>query len=96
MGIEVSDEVLSTFVPIVVYWVFSGIYEVLTYCMEGSRLHPKSEEEKNIASRGQVLKGVLLQQLIQVIVVFSILKVLHAARRLYNIYTCSFSFDIRT
>ena len=75
MTMELSDEVLSTFVPIVVYWVFSGIYGLLGY-MENCRLHPKSEEdEKNIASKGQVLKGVLLQQLVQVIVVFSILKV---------------------
>lgn len=75
MAIELSNEVLSTFVPIVIYWVLSGIYELLAYYMEGSRLHPKSEEnEKNIPSRGQVLKSVLLQQLGQIIVVFSILK----------------------
>lgn len=75
MAIELSDDVLSTFVPIVVYWVFSGIYGLLGY-MEGSRLHTKIEEdEKNIASKRQVLKGVLLQQLVQVIVVFSLLKV---------------------
>lgn len=76
MAIELSDDVLSTFVPIIVYWVFSGMYGLLGY-MESSRLHTKSEEdEKNIASKGQVLKGVLLQQLVQVIVVFSLLKLI--------------------
>ncbi|XP_020263797.1 sphinganine C4-monooxygenase 1-like [Asparagus officinalis] len=73
---HLSDEVLSTFVPIVVYWVFSGIYGLLSY-NESWRLHTKSEEEeKNIASKGQVLRGVLLQQLVQVVVVFSILKLI--------------------
>lgn len=26
MAIKLSDEVLSMFVPVIVYWVFSGIY----------------------------------------------------------------------
>ncbi|XP_008784878.1 sphinganine C4-monooxygenase 2-like [Phoenix dactylifera] len=74
MAFELSDEVLGTFVPIVVYWVFSGIYGLLGY-LENYRLHPKgAEEEKNLASKGAVLKGVLLQQAVQIAVVFLMLK----------------------
>jgi len=68
MGISISDELLGTFAPIVVYWVYSGIYGLLGY-FENYRLHSKKDEdEKNLVSKGTVVKGVLLQQLVQAIV----------------------------
>ncbi|XP_041014686.1 sphinganine C4-monooxygenase 1-like [Juglans microcarpa x Juglans regia] len=68
MGISISDELLGTFVPIVVYWVYSGIY-VLLGSFENYRLHSKKDEyEKNLVSKGTVVKGVLLQQIVQAIV----------------------------
>lgn len=76
MSFEFSDEMLATFVPIVAFWVFSGIYEVLMYLLPDSRLHPKEEEEeKNIASRWTVLKAVLAQQAVQILLVFLIMKI---------------------
>lgn len=68
MGFTVSDELLGTFVPILVYWLYSGIY-VLLGSFEDYRLHSKKdEEEKNLVSKGTVIKGVILQQTIQAVV----------------------------
>lgn len=68
MGFAVSDELLGTFVPILIYWVYSGMYALLG-SMENYRLHSKKDEdEKNLVSKGTVVKGVLLQQTIQAIV----------------------------
>ncbi|XP_077250012.1 sphinganine C4-monooxygenase 1-like [Tasmannia lanceolata] len=61
----VSDEFLGTFVPILVYWVYSGIY-ILLGSFENYRLHSKKDEDvKNLVTKKTVLKGVLLQQTIQ-------------------------------
>lgn len=68
MGFPVSDEVLGTFMPIVVYWVYSGIY-ILLGSFDNYRLHSrKDEDDKNLVSKTTVVKGVLLQQTIQAIV----------------------------
>lgn len=68
MGFVVSDELLGTFVPILIYWVYSGIYALLG-SLENYRLHSKKDEdEKNLVSKGTVVKGVLLQQTLQAIV----------------------------
>ncbi|KAE8719786.1 Sphinganine C(4)-monooxygenase 1 [Hibiscus syriacus] len=65
MGFAVSDELLGTVVPIVVYWIYSGIYMCLG-SFENYRLHSKrDEEEKNLVSKRTVFKGVLLQQFLQ-------------------------------
>lgn len=69
MDLGVSDEILGTFVPLVVYWIYSGIYVVLGLFGENYRLHSKQEEdEKNLVSKGDVVKGVLFQQLVQAVV----------------------------
>jgi sphinganine C4-monooxygenase len=61
-----SDELLAIFVPIVVYWVYSGMYMMLG-SLEQYRLHPREDEEKkNLVPKREVVKGVLLQQLVQV------------------------------
>ncbi|GMH26165.1 hypothetical protein Nepgr_028008 [Nepenthes gracilis] len=68
MGLEVSDQLLGTFVPIAVYWVYSGLYMLLG-SLENYRLHSrKDEDQKNLVSKGTVIKGVLLQQTVQAIV----------------------------
>lgn len=65
---EVSDEILGTFAPIVVYWVYSGIYMLLG-SFDNYRLHSrKDEDEKNLVSKFTVVKGVLLQQIVQAVV----------------------------
>ncbi|KAE9605520.1 hypothetical protein Lal_00025356 [Lupinus albus] len=69
MDLRISDELLGTFAPIVVYWIYSGIYVVLGLFSENYRLHTKQEEdEKNLASKGAVVKGVILQQVVQAVV----------------------------
>ena len=70
MAFEVSDELLGTFVPIAVYWLYSGMYILLDVMeVDSYRLHPKGEEEaKNVVSKRTVVKGVLVQQLFQVAV----------------------------
>lgn len=68
MDFNVSDEILGTFVPILVYWVYSGIYIPLG-CFDNYRLHSrKDEDEKNLVSKQTVVKGVLLQQMVQAVV----------------------------
>lgn len=65
---HVSDELLGTFVPIVVYWLYSGLYSLLGG-LEDYRLHSKKDEdEKNLVSKMEVVKGVILQQAVQAVV----------------------------
>ncbi|KAK4399792.1 Sphinganine C4-monooxygenase 1 [Sesamum angolense] len=67
-GFKVSDELLGTFLPIILYWAYSGIY-VLLGSLEGYRLHSKKDEdEKNLVPKKDVVKGVLLQQAVQAVV----------------------------
>ncbi|PSS35822.1 Sphinganine C4-monooxygenase [Actinidia chinensis var. chinensis] len=71
----VSDELLGTIAPIVVYWVYSGMY-MLMGSFENYRLHSvKDENEKNLVSKATVVKGVLFQQTIQAIVSIILFKV---------------------
>ena len=68
MDFSVSDELLGTFVPILVYWIYSGAY-VLFESLDNYRLHSRKEEdEKNLVSRGSVVNGVLFQQAVQALV----------------------------
>ncbi|KAK1266436.1 Sphinganine C(4)-monooxygenase 2 [Acorus gramineus] len=60
-----SDEVLGTFVPIVVYWVYSGLYMTMG-SLNNYRLHSKKDEDtKNLVPKSKVVRGVLLQQTLQ-------------------------------
>ena len=70
MAFGVSDELVSAFVPIAVYWLYSGMYILLDRMeLDNYRLHPKVEEEtKNVVSKWTVVKGVLVQQGFQITV----------------------------
>ncbi|XP_057818398.2 sphinganine C4-monooxygenase 2 [Cryptomeria japonica] len=75
MEFFLKDEALGTFVPIIVYWVYSGFYVLLEH-LDGYRMHTVAEEKmKNLVSKSTVVKGVLLQQLIQAMVALILLKV---------------------
>lgn len=61
----VSDEAMGTFAPILVYWLYAGLYQLLPP-LDNYRLHTRREEdEKNSVPLPSVVKGVLLQQLVQ-------------------------------
>ncbi|XWS69723.1 hypothetical protein CRYUN_Cryun04dG0203600 [Craigia yunnanensis] len=76
MALEISDELLGIFMPVLVYWIYSGLYVILE-SFEKYKLHSKKEEEeKNLVSRMTVIKGVLLQQTIQSIVIFLLFKMI--------------------
>jgi sphinganine C4-monooxygenase len=73
-----AEELVVTLAPVAVYWVYAGIYELLarTTVLDKYRLHSRRDEEtKNIASRKDVVRGVLLQQAIQVAISVAVLKV---------------------
>uniref|UniRef100_A0ACD5YR75 Uncharacterized protein n=1 Tax=Avena sativa TaxID=4498 RepID=A0ACD5YR75_AVESA len=79
MAIAVSDELLGTFVPIAVYWLYSGLYVALDGVerVHSYRLHPKAEEAtKNVVSRAAVVRGVLVQQAFQVVVALTLFAVI--------------------
>ncbi|KAK9134381.1 hypothetical protein Syun_013711 [Stephania yunnanensis] len=60
-----SDEVMGIFAPIVVYWVYAGFYQALPP-LNRYRLHTRKEEEdKNLVPLVSVVRGVLLQQIVQ-------------------------------
>ncbi|CAA6667308.1 unnamed protein product [Spirodela intermedia] len=52
MALGMSEELLPVFVPIVVYWVASGIYHVLLSPKDEHRLFPKGEEEAQTSPPG--------------------------------------------
>ncbi|KAF4401485.1 hypothetical protein G4B88_001679 [Cannabis sativa] len=56
----VADEILGIFVPILVYWVYYGMYLLLDLKIgENYRLHTKRDEmEKNTVDKATVIKGV--------------------------------------
>ncbi|KAF7820355.1 very-long-chain aldehyde decarbonylase GL1-9-like [Senna tora] len=69
----VSDEVMGTFAPIVLYWIYGGFYQLLPP-LHKYRLHSRrEEEEKNLVPLSAVVKGVLLQQLVQATVALFLL-----------------------
>eukprot|EP00245_Coleochaete_scutata_P005111 TRINITY_DN1840_c0_g2_i1.p1 TRINITY_DN1840_c0_g2~~TRINITY_DN1840_c0_g2_i1.p1 ORF type:complete len:312 (-),score=48.10 TRINITY_DN1840_c0_g2_i1:668-1603(-) len=75
-----TDEQMATIAPIIIYWLYSGFYVILDGMnikgLACYRLHSRRDEEtKNLVSKKQVVKGVLLQQVIQVsvaIVLYSV------------------------
>jgi hypothetical protein len=74
-----AEELVVTLAPVAVYWVYAGIYDLLlarTTVLDKYRLHSRRDEEtKNIASRKDVVRGVLLLQAIQVAISVAVLKV---------------------
>ncbi|PIA62653.1 hypothetical protein AQUCO_00200577v1 [Aquilegia coerulea] len=63
-----SDEMLGTIMPIVVYWAYSCFY-LLLGSFDDYRLHSRKEEDvKNLVSKKTVVRGVLFQQIVQAVV----------------------------
>lgn len=56
-------KLLAAIVPVIAYWLFTGLYELLAYALRNARLHPKEDEyKKNALSGSTVTKAVLTQQ----------------------------------
>ena len=65
----VSDETMGTIAPIIVYWVYAGVNQFISPSLDKYRLHSLDEEhEKNVIPIITVVKGVLLQQLLQILI----------------------------
>ncbi|XP_010937116.1 sphinganine C4-monooxygenase 2 [Elaeis guineensis] len=81
MAYKVSDEMLGTFVPVLVYWAYSGLYMLLG-SFDKYRLHSRKEEEtKNLPSKGTVVRGVLIQQAFQIAVAIILFTVISKDER---------------
>ncbi|CAG8476023.1 15756_t:CDS:2 [Funneliformis mosseae] len=70
-----SDKQLALFVPLVVYWVYSGFYHLISTLeiplFEKYRLHSVIETEtRNKVSQSEVIRAVLLQQFLQTLLGF--------------------------
>ena len=95
MEFGVSDELLGTVMPIVVYWVYSGIYTMFG-SFDEYRLHSrKDEDDRNSVSKGDVIRGVLLQQAVQAVVAIILFTVLFESNNYYywppiHTYICLF------
>lgn len=65
----VSDETMGTIAPIIVYWIYAGVNQFLSPSLDKFRLHSLDEERvKNVVPIITVVKGVLLQQLLQILI----------------------------
>lgn len=66
LAFGIADDLLVAIVPSIVYWMYSGMYALLGD-MDDYRLHPKEDvDSKNIVSKREVVKGVLIQQALQI------------------------------
>ncbi|KAM0856195.1 hypothetical protein ACQ4PT_049274 [Festuca glaucescens] len=77
MGFISGEELVVMLAPVAVYWVYSGMYEALgsSKALDKYRLHSRRDEvTKNMASKKDVIKGVLLQQAIQAAISVAVLK----------------------
>lgn len=66
----VSDQILALILPIVVYWTYSLLFHWISlqefHWFEKYRIHDKEEETRNRVALSDVIKAVIVQQLLQV------------------------------
>ncbi|XVF44662.1 hypothetical protein PTKIN_Ptkin02bG0142100 [Pterospermum kingtungense] len=62
MALATIDELLPIFVPIIVYWVCSGMYVMLESLEKYKFYSKKEEDEKHLVSRMTVIKANLFHQ----------------------------------
>jgi sphinganine C4-monooxygenase len=87
----ISDDVMGTIAPLVVYWLYAGLYHMLPP-LDRFRLHSVQEEEqRNLVTLPQVVKGVLLQQAVQSVVAFLLFAVSSFSSS-FSSYSSSFDF----
>lgn len=66
----ISDQSLALLLPVIVYWVYSLAFHWISLkefsWFEKYRIHDKEEETRNRVSLPEVIKAVIIQQLLQV------------------------------
>jgi len=66
----ISDQSLALILPIVVYWAYSLLFHWISIkefpWLEKYRIHDKEEETRNRVSLPDVIKAVIVQQVLQV------------------------------
>lgn len=71
----ISDQSLALILPIVVYWAYSLLFHWISIkefpWLEKYRIHDKEEETRNRVSLPDVIKAVIVQQVLQVKEVFT-------------------------
>ncbi|PRQ18065.1 putative sphingolipid C4-monooxygenase [Rosa chinensis] len=67
MRIVASDEVLGTFIPIIVYWLYAALIVFMEKSFPKYKIRSAEEQDKrnHLVSKGTVIKGVVLQQVLQ-------------------------------
>ncbi|KAI3938685.1 hypothetical protein MKW92_018370 [Papaver armeniacum] len=67
-----SDDAMGLIAPVIMYWLYAGVHHMLPP-LEKYRLHTKKEfAAKDVVPLPTVIRGVLIQQLIQVITLASL------------------------
>ncbi|KAG0469795.1 hypothetical protein HPP92_015904 [Vanilla planifolia] len=68
MGILTLEEALGLFVPILVYWTYSGIYVLLGSSLRNTGFLLGRRGDQELGFKARCCQGVLLQQLFQLMV----------------------------
>ena len=66
----ISDQSLALLLPVIVYWAYSLLFHWISIkeipWLEKYRIHDKEEEIRNRVSLADVIKAVIIQQVLQV------------------------------
>ncbi|KAF9978380.1 hypothetical protein BGZ65_007018, partial [Modicella reniformis] len=65
----ISDQSLALLLPVIVYWAYSLLFHWISLqefpWLEKYRIHDKEEETRNRVSLPDVIKAVIIQQILQ-------------------------------
>ncbi|XP_078442509.1 sphinganine C4-monooxygenase 1-like [Wolffia australiana] len=75
------EELLPTFLPVLVYWITSGIYHIMVDSKEYRLFTEEEEEEQNIVPPKEVLRGVLANQAMQMVLAIFYFSILRGERK---------------
>uniref|UniRef100_A0A804PW89 Uncharacterized protein n=1 Tax=Zea mays TaxID=4577 RepID=A0A804PW89_MAIZE len=81
-----------TFLPIVLYWVYTDGYQLILHPLEQYRLHTLDEEEEKFVSLCTVVCGILLQHLVHVIHVMILFMMMSVFRHIALLVSGSLSY----
>ncbi|PRQ18067.1 putative sphingolipid C4-monooxygenase [Rosa chinensis] len=78
MRIVASDEVLGTFISIIVYWLYPALIVSMEKSFPKYKIQSVEEQDKrnHLVSKGTAIKGVVLQQVLQPLIIATLLYIL--------------------